>query len=63
MWLDEVSNDLYEAGMTDDKHSLLYKINETNNITVKTSVGLSERKIVNKIVCQGDQWGSMQYHS
>ena len=60
MWLDEVSNDLFEAGMTDDKHSLLYKINETNNIAVKTSVGLSERKIVEKIVCQGDPWGSMQ---
>ena len=37
MWLDEVSNDLFEAGMTDDKHSLPYKINETNTIAVKTS--------------------------
>ena len=57
MWLDEVTNDLFEAGLNDDKLSLLYKINETNDIAVKTPTGLSEREIVKKIICQGDPLG------
>ena len=57
MWLEEVVNDLFLAGLNDDKLSVLYKINETNQIAVKTPMGLSERKEVKKIICQGDPWG------
>ena len=54
-------NDLYEAGIQDDKLSLLYEINRTNKISVKTQVGLSEReKTVNNIICQGNPWGSIE---
>ena len=60
MWAEEVINDLFEAGVTDDKLALIQKINETNHIRVKTSAGLSSVKTVNNIVCQGDPWGSIE---
>ena len=60
MWQDEVINNLYEAGIRDDKLALLNEINKTNNLAVKTQHGLTERKVVEKIICQGDPWGSMQ---
>ena len=40
MWQEEVTNDLFDAGIQNDKLALLYDINRTNNITVQTPVGL-----------------------
>ena len=60
MWQDEVINDMFEAGMKNDKLALLYAINETNNVAVKTQHGITQRKTIKKIICQGDPWGSMQ---
>ena len=60
MCQNEVFNDLYDAGIKDDKLSLLYDINATNHIAVKTPVGISNRVTVNNIICQGDPWGSIQ---
>ena len=57
LWQEDVINDLYEAGVTDDKLSLLYKINEINKLAIKTHDGLSLRKTVEKIICQGEPWG------
>ena len=37
--------------------ALLYKANEANNIAVKTPHGISERKTVKNITCQGEPWG------
>ena len=31
-----------------------------NNVAVKTQHGLTERRTVKNIICQGDPWGSMQ---
>ena len=45
MCQNEVFNDLYEAGIQDNKLSLLYNINATNHIAVKTSVRLSNSVI------------------
>ena len=42
--LTPVINDLFEAGVQDDKLALLYEINKTNRVAVKTADGLSERK-------------------
>ena len=44
MWQEEVINDLFEAGVQDDKLALLYEINKTNRVAVKTVDGLSEIK-------------------
>ena len=50
LWLDECINDLYEAGINDDKLALMYKLNSVNQVAVKTPFGLTERKSVEKIV-------------
>ena len=44
LWLQECMNDLYSAGLDDDKFALLYNINKTVNIAVKTPVGKTERQ-------------------
>ena len=49
MWQQEVVNDLYEAGIQDDRLALLYEVNKTNNVAVKTPDGLSD-----------DPWGSLE---
>ena len=60
LWQDEVTSELYEAGVTDDKLSLLHKNNETNYVRVKTPVGVSSVETVEKVICQGDPWGGIQ---
>ena len=60
LWQDETTNELFSAGVEDDKLALLHKINEINYIKVKTSVGLSNVKTVRNIICQGDPWGSIE---
>ena len=46
MWQNAVANDIYEAGVQDDKLALLYEINKINKLAVKTPHGLTERKVV-----------------
>ena len=53
-------NDIYEAGVKNDKLALLYEINTINKLAVKTQNGLTERKTIKNIISQGDPWGSMQ---
>ena len=60
MWQDEVTNELFNAGVEDDKLALLYEINRTNHIRIKTSAGLSDVETVENIICQGDPRGSIQ---
>ena len=55
-----MTNELYEAGIDDDKLSLLAKINESNDIAIKTPVALTRRQNVEKIICQGDPWGGIE---
>ena len=60
MWQEENIDDLFDAGMTNDKLALLYEINKTNEIAVLTPAGISIVKTVENIVCQGDPWGSIE---
>ena len=41
--------------------SLLQKINQENCLAVQTHGGISQRKVVEKIICQGDPWGPIEY--
>ena len=51
--------DLYSSGCKDNKLALLYDINKTNNVSVKTSVGLTEKFVLNNNVLQGDVFGNI----
>ena len=39
LWVEECMNDLWEAGINDDHLALIYKVNETVNVSVKTPFG------------------------
>ena len=60
MWQEEVVNDLFDAGVKNYNLALLHKINQVNKVAVKTPNGLSERKEVNNIICQGEPWGPIE---
>ena len=46
--LDECTNDLYEAGINDDKLNMIYEGNTNNNMAVQVpSLGLTERTVLN----------------
>ena len=60
MWFEEVTNDLYEAGIRDEKLALIAKINESNELAIQTAVGLTRRENIERIICQGDPWGSIE---
>ena len=57
LWLEECCNNLYEAGVTDDKLALIYEGNCINKVAVRTPSGLTERKIIERIVTQGGVTG------
>ena len=50
----ECMNDVYEAGVVDEKFVLLYELNRENFLAVQTPNGLSKRECVKEIVMQGD---------
>ena len=51
-------NDIYDNGVTDDSWALVYKLYETNNLSINTPVGQTERRPVNReIITQGDCLG------
>jgi hypothetical protein len=52
-------NDLYTAGLDDDKFALLYNVNRSVNIAVKTPVGKTERQTIKNVITQGDVFGPM----
>ena len=59
LWLKECMNDLYSAGMNDDKFALLYNANTKVDIAVKTPVGKTERQPIKNVIAQGDVFGPM----
>ena len=57
--LKEAIGDIYDAGLMDDKLSLLYQANKEVNFAVNTPSGLTERQTIEDVVLQGDTWGSI----
>ena len=54
MWYEETANDIFKAGVTDDKFVLLANSNKTCNVAVKTPWGsLTERITLDKLEMQG----------
>ena len=50
---------MYDDGLKDDMLPLLFEAGRNVNIAVKTSTGMSERENIDKIVMQGDVFGSL----
>ena len=52
--------ELYEAECKDDKLALIFDINRKHRVAVKTSLGITERFVLNEKVLQGDVFGTVQ---
>ena len=59
LWLEECINDLYDAGLNNDKLNLLYLSNKAARIVVKTSSGVSDRFSISETVMQGTVWAGI----
>ena len=59
LWLSECINDLYDAGLKNDKLSLIHKSNMSANIAIKTASGTSERFTIENTVMQGTVWAGL----
>ena len=59
LWLSECINDLYDAGLDNDKLVLLHESNMHANIAVKTSSGTTGRFIIKDTVMQGTVWAGL----
>ena len=59
LWVEECINDLYTAGLTNDKLNLLYIENQNANIAIKSQNGKSTRKSIKNVIMQGTVWGSL----
>ena len=59
LWVQEVINSLYDAGLNNDKLPLLFLENQTAQVAVKTSAGISKRINIHNIIMQGSVWGSI----
>ena len=55
--LKQAISDIYEAGLQDDKLSLIYQANKEIFMAVNTPTGLSERQTLENIVLQGTPLG------
>ena len=59
LWLQECINDMWEAGLQNDKLNLLFLANETAQIVIKTSSGKTDRITIHNTVMQGTVWGGL----
>ena len=59
LWTHECINDIYEAGMTNDKLPLLYKMNMNAKVAIKMSQVIPDRTNIKNIIMHGFVWGSL----
>ena len=59
LWTFECINDLYEAGLKNDKLTLLFIMNQNAQVAIKTAHGMTERVDILNIIMQGTVWGSL----
>ena len=57
LWTYECINDLYEAGLKNDKLTLLFKMNQSAQVAIKTAHGITQRVSITNIIMQGTVWG------
>ena len=59
LWLHEVINSLYDAGLQNDKLPLLFLENVNAKVVIKTNERLSKRISIRNIIMQGSIFGSL----
>ena len=59
LWLHEVINSLFEAGLQNDKLPLLFLENNNAQVAVKTNERISKRVSIQNIIMQGSIFGSL----
>ena len=59
LWVEECINDIYETGVKNDKLNLLFLMNQSAQIAIKTPYGMTKRRNIRNIIMQGTVWGSM----
>ena len=59
LWVEECINDMYDAGLVNDKLVLLFLENQNAKIAVKTPGGKSDRISIKNVIMQGTVWGSL----
>ena len=57
LWLEESINDLWEAGLNDDKLALIAEANENVKVAIKTPFGMTKRESMKRFVMQGENFG------
>ena len=63
LWLEECNNDLFEAGLTNDKLCLLYYQNKTARIAINTPSGRTDRVGIHNTVMRGTVWADLKCRS
>ena len=59
LWNEECINDLYEAGLTNDKLPLLFLENKSAQVAIKTPHGMTQRVDITNVIMQGTVWGGL----
>ena len=59
LWVQECLNDMFDAGMKNDKLNVLSLLNQNAQVAVKTSNGLTQRETISNIIMQGTVWGGI----
>ena len=59
LWVQECINDMYEAGLQNNKLNILYLMNQNANVAIKTTSGMTKRTSMTNIIMQGTVWGSL----
>ena len=59
MWLAESINDLYQAGINNDKLCLIFLSNKNATFAIKTSNGTTDPITISEKVVQGRVWGGL----
>ena len=59
MWAQEAVNDAYDFGFQNNKLPLVHLANESAQIAVKSSTGISERTTISNSIMQGTVWAGM----
>ena len=63
LWVEECINDVFEAGLDNDKLVLLYLENQNANIAIKTPEGKSDRTNIKKHHHAGYSVGELSMYS